>query len=103
MYSCNHVIFRKDGYLGIMKQAVLALLVLGALMYAQPPKPLTLSGKIELPNVNGRIDHFSADLKGRRLFMSALGNHTVEVLHIQNRRRLHTIADLNEPQGVLYD
>ena len=86
-----------------MNQAVIALLLLGTLMYAQPPKALTLSGKIELPNVNGRIDHFSADLTGRRLFMSALGNHTVEVLDIQNGKRLHTIPDLDEPQGVLYD
>jgi hypothetical protein len=29
--------------------------------------------------VNGRIDHFAADLKGQRLFVAALGNQTVEV------------------------
>lgn len=86
-----------------MNQVVLASLLLGAVLHAQPPKALTLSGKIELPNVNGRIDHFSADLNGRRLFMSALGNRTVEVLDIQSGKRLHTIPDLDEPQGVLYD
>jgi DNA-binding beta-propeller fold protein YncE len=86
-----------------MNQAVIALLLLGTVIYAQQPKALTLSGKIELPNVNGRIDHFSADLKGYRLFMSALGNHTVEVLDIQNGKCLHTIPDLDEPQGVFYD
>jgi DNA-binding beta-propeller fold protein YncE len=42
-------------------------------------------------------------VKGHRLFMSALGNHTVEVLDIQNGKRLHTITNLEEPQGVLYD
>ncbi len=86
-----------------MNQVVLAVLLLGGAVHAQTPKVLKLSGKIELPNVNGRIDHFSADLKGRRLFVSALGNHTVEVLDIQNGKRLHTIPDLDEPQGVLYD
>jgi DNA-binding beta-propeller fold protein YncE len=86
-----------------MNQAGLALLLLGAVVQAQPPKAVTLSGKIELPNVEGRIDHFSADVKGHRLFMSALGNHTVEVLDIQNGKRLHTITNLEEPQGVLYD
>jgi DNA-binding beta-propeller fold protein YncE len=35
--------------------------------------------------------------------MSALGNHTVEVLDVQNGKRLHTIPDLEEPQGLLYD
>ena len=86
-----------------MNQAVLALLLLGPVVHAQPPKALTLIGKIELLNVEGRIDHFSVDLKGQRLFMSALGNHTVEVLDIQNGKRLHTIPDLAEPQGLLYD
>jgi DNA-binding beta-propeller fold protein YncE len=86
-----------------MNQAVLALLLLGTVVHAQPPKALTLIGKIELLNVEGRIDHFSADVKGHRLFMSALGNHTVEVLDVQNGKRLHTIPDLEEPQGLLYD
>lgn len=86
-----------------MNQAVLALLLLGTVVHAQPPKALILIGKIELLNVEGRIDHFSADVKGHRLFMSALGNHTVEVLDVQNGKRLHTIPDLEEPQGLLYD
>jgi DNA-binding beta-propeller fold protein YncE len=86
-----------------MHQAVIAWLLLGVVLYAQPPNALKLSGKIELPNVDGRIDHFSADVKGHRLFMSALGNRTVEILDIQNGKRLHTIPDLEEPQGLLYD
>ena len=66
-----------------MKPTVIAMLLLGGLMPAQEPKGLVLKARIELPNVNGRIDHFSADLKGQRLFMAALGNHTVEVMDIQ--------------------
>src|SRR5215470_9252126 len=85
-----------------MKTAT-ALLLLGGLMQAQEPKPLTLKSRIELANVNGRIDHFSADIKGQRLFMAALGNHTVEVMDIQNGKRLHTIPDLAEPQGLYFD
>jgi DNA-binding beta-propeller fold protein YncE len=64
---------------------------------------LAVKGRIDLPNVDGRIDHFSADVKGRRLFMSALGNHTVEVLDPQSGKRVHTIPDLAEPQGLYYD
>ena len=86
-----------------MNPALIALLLFGTAMYAQQPKTLTLRGEIELPNVNGRIDHFSEDLKGHRLFMSALGNHTVEVLDVQNEKRLDTIPDLEEPQGLLYE
>jgi DNA-binding beta-propeller fold protein YncE len=86
-----------------MKHVVAALLFLGTLGYAQEPKALVLKTRIALPNVNGRIDHFSADVKGHRLFMAALGNHTVEVLDVQNSKRLSTISDLAEPQGIYYD
>ena len=64
---------------------------------------LSLANRIELPNVNGRIDHFTADSKGKRLFVSALGNHTVEILDIGSGKRLHTLTDLAEPQGAFYD
>jgi DNA-binding beta-propeller fold protein YncE len=64
---------------------------------------LILLSRIELPDVNGRIDHFGIDLTGKRLFVSALGNHTVEVLDMVSGKRLNTIADLAEPQGVYYN
>jgi DNA-binding beta-propeller fold protein YncE len=96
-------VLREGGYLTDMKYAVIASILLGGCLQAQEPKPLVLKSRIELPNVNGRIDHFSADAKGQRLFMAALGNHTVEVLDIQNGKRLHTIPDLAEPQGIYFD
>jgi DNA-binding beta-propeller fold protein YncE len=86
-----------------MKQAVAALLLVGGFVHAQEPKALTLNGRVELPNVNGRIDHFTADLNGQRLFMAALGNRTVEVIDVQSGKRLRTLTDLAEPQGVYYD
>jgi DNA-binding beta-propeller fold protein YncE len=86
-----------------MKCAVAGLLVLVGMACGQEPRALSLKSRISLPNVNGRIDHFSADLKGQRIFVSALGNHTVEVLDVQSAKHLGTIADLAEPQGVYYD
>jgi DNA-binding beta-propeller fold protein YncE len=64
---------------------------------------LSLKTRIPLQNVNGRMDHFSVDVKGQRLFSSALGNHTVEVLDVQSGRRVRTLSDLAEPQGLFYD
>src|SRR6266567_4524876 len=84
-----------------MKLVITALLFFRGLVQAQ--EPLVLKNHIGLPNVNQRIDHFSADIKGQRLFMAALGNHTVEVIDVQNGKRLHTVPDLAEPQGVYYD
>jgi hypothetical protein len=57
---------------------------------------------IALANVEGRIDHMGVDLQGQRLFVSALGNNTLEVLDLREGRRLTTVKDLREPQGVLF-
>src|SRR5215472_2103204 len=51
-------------------------------VYARNTSPLHLEKEIPLPGVWGRIDHFSADARGQRLFIAALENGTVEVLDI---------------------
>jgi DNA-binding beta-propeller fold protein YncE len=79
------------------------LLLLACAVHGRGQNVLTLKNRINLPNVDGRIDHLSADLRDQRLFMSALGNHTVEVLDVQSGKRIHTIPDLAEPQGLYYD
>jgi YVTN family beta-propeller protein len=65
-------------------------------------QPLKLESTIPLPKVNGRIDHLAADVAGKRLFVSALGNNTVEVVDLAAGKVIHTIAGLKEPQGLLY-
>ena len=72
-------------------------------MQAQDTNPLIIRGRIDLPGVEGRIDHFTADLTRKRLFMAALGNETIEVLDIENGKRLRTIRNLAEPQGLYYE
>ncbi len=64
-------------------------------------QPLVLTGAIPLPNVQGRIDHLSLDPKGR-LFVSALGNNTEEVLDLTAGTRTHSISGVPNPQGVVY-
>lgn len=57
----------------------------------------------EIPvSVQGRIDHFSIDLPGQRLFVSALGNDSVEVIDLRRGEQIHSILGLKEPQGLLY-
>src|ERR1700730_1870895 len=82
---------------------VVSLLALSCSAAAQDSQVLSLKSLIALPNVKGRIDHFSVDVKGQRLFMAAVGNHTLEVIDLQSGKRVRTIADLAEPQGVFYD
>src|SRR5438270_13965779 len=86
-----------------MKYSLATLLLLTGYVRGQDAQPLSLVSRIELLAVNGRIDHFSADVKGKRLFMSALGNHTVEVLDTDSGKRVRSLPDLAEPQGVYYD
>jgi DNA-binding beta-propeller fold protein YncE len=69
---------------------------------AQAGPPLKLVQKIPMPGVAGRIDHLSVDVKGRRLFVSALGNNTVEVLDLASGKDIHSIAGMREPQGVFF-
>lgn len=73
-----------------------------AIGLAQSNKPLRLEKTIPLPDVKGRIDHMSIDVKNQRLFMAALGNNTVEVIDVAHGKRIHSIPGLHEPQGVLY-
>ena len=68
---------------------------------AEHPQPLVLTGAIPLGNVQGRIDHFGFDPKGR-LFVSALGNNTEEVIDVGAGRVVHTISGVPKPQGVVY-
>lgn len=64
--------------------------------------PLALIQTIPLPDVRGRIDHFALDVQGRRLFMAALGNDTVEVFDLAPAKRLRTIGSCSTPQGLVY-
>jgi hypothetical protein len=65
-------------------------------------EPLKLETTIPMAEVQGRIDHLSIDVKGRRLFVAALGNNSLEGIDLRENRRVHTINGLAEPQGIAY-
>ena len=70
---------------------------------ARETPPLIAVGAIPLPGVHGRFDHFSFDPKEpARLFLSALGNNSVEVLNLVKDTRVHSIPNIPEPQGITY-
>ena len=87
------------GKIGLFLGLVIVLALAG---HAQEKGPFRLLQVVRLPGVRGRIDHFDVDLRGHRLFMSALGNNTVEVFDLRSNRLIHTIRGLREPQGVTY-
>jgi len=81
----------------------IAVVIVSIVAAGQGTQMLSLESHIPLPNVKGRIDHLSADVNGQRLFVAAVDNHTLEIIDLKSGKRIHTIADLAEPQGVLYD
>jgi DNA-binding beta-propeller fold protein YncE len=104
---------RRDGVIvlprfGIIVALFLAAEVLpgvGSNAIAQPAEtaPLQIETKIPLGNVAGRIDHMAVDLKRQRLFVAELGNDSVGVVDLANRKLLQAITGLKEPQGVGYE
>src|SRR5713226_4510724 len=87
----------------LARSLLASLLVSTSPAAGQESQALSLETHIPLPNVKGRIDHFSVDVKGQRLFVAAVDNHTLEVVDLKSGQRVRTIADLAEPQGVYYD
>ena len=63
---------------------------------------LRLIKTIFLPNVSGRVDHFAMDAQGRRLFLAALGNGTVEVMDLVASKHIGTIGNCSSPQGLAF-
>ena len=89
----------------IKNLAVCALWILCGFTSAPPasqPSPIKLEQTIDLPTVEGRIDHMTWDSQRNRLFIAALGNNTVEVIDVAQGKAVDRITRLQRPQGVLY-
>src|SRR6516225_3784139 len=99
--------FKSMGNSSVLRLASSLLRLLAATIvalssvYAQNTSPLHLEKEIPLPGVEGRIDHFSADVRGQRLFIAALENGTVEVIDIRKGERSTEIKWLrrNDQKG----
>ncbi|HMF98629.1 MAG TPA: hypothetical protein VKE96_30220 [Vicinamibacterales bacterium] len=84
-----------------MTRTVLFAAVLCAWMpLLSAQEPLVPIGSIELPRVEGRIDHLAFDAAGQRLFVAALGNNTVEVLDLKSGTHIKSLPGFREPQGI---
>jgi DNA-binding beta-propeller fold protein YncE len=79
--------------------ALLAALILVSACWAAPI--LQETARIAMPGVKGRIDHLAVDTAGKRLFVAALGNGTVEVIDLEGQKVMQHLRGFGEPQGVL--
>ncbi len=62
--------------------------------------PMILTASVPLEGVKGRFDHFAAG-KGK-VFVSGLGNNSVEVIDLFQGTRSHEITNVPNPQGVAF-
>ena len=67
---------------------------------AEVAPPLILTATVPLEGVKGRFDHFASG-KGR-VFVSGLGNNSVEVIDLFQGTRVHEITGVPNPQGVTF-
>jgi DNA-binding beta-propeller fold protein YncE len=62
--------------------------------------PMILTATVPLEGVKGRFDHFASG-KGK-VFVSGLGNNSVEVIDLFQGTRSHEITGVPNPQGVAF-
>jgi hypothetical protein len=59
--------------------------------------------KIPLGDIAGRIDHLAYDSARQRLYVAELGNDSVGIVDLKQRRLLRTVPGFDEPQGIAYE
>jgi DNA-binding beta-propeller fold protein YncE len=67
---------------------------------AEAAPPLILTASVPLEGVKGRFDHFASG-KGK-VFVSGLGNNSVEIIDLFQGTRSHEITGVPNPQGVAF-
>jgi len=72
----------------------------GAAPAAEAAPPMILTASVPLEGVKGRFDHFASG-KGR-VFVSGLGNNSVEIIDLFQGTRAHEITGVPNPQGVAF-
>lgn len=86
--------------------AALQLIIWPCLALGQTAPPekapvLTFVGSVPLANIDGRMDHMSADLMGQRLFAAAFDNHTLEVIDLKTGKQVKSLP-FDNPQNSYY-
>jgi hypothetical protein len=90
-----------------MKRILSVLLTLFAFLplalAAQDKAPLKLVATIQLPGLkDGDFDHFTPDIDGHRLFLTAEENDKLEVLDTSTNTLIHTMEDVKAPHAILF-
>jgi DNA-binding beta-propeller fold protein YncE len=66
------------------------------------PPPLRLAKVISVEGVRGEFDHFAIDLAGKRLFLAAEDQKTVEVFNLDASKHAGSISLFARPHGLVF-
>ena len=69
---------------------------------SSPAATLELEARIALPDCKGRIDHLAYDSGRERLFVAELGNNSVAVVSVKQRKLERRLEGFEEPQGIAF-
>lgn len=83
-----------------MRAVMVTVALLSTTFHIRGEEPLKFVRAIELPGVEGRIDHLAYDASTQRLYVAALGNNTVEVIDAKGGSHLKSLPGFHEPQGI---
>jgi len=64
--------------------------------------PLKQVQAIPLPEVKGGFDLMAVDVPGKRLFVAAADNHTLEIIDLEAAKVILSVPGLDEPKWVVY-
>src|SRR5712692_7595112 len=82
---------------------LMGFVVLAVSLNAQEKVPLKLVDTIPLPGLkDGDFDHFTPDVDGHRIFLTAEANGKVQVFDTNTNKLIHTIEGLKAPHAILY-
>jgi DNA-binding beta-propeller fold protein YncE len=84
-----------------MKLPVLVFLTVAASLAGEPILP-KLVQTIALPAVKGGFDLMAVDVQGKRLFLSAEDNNTMEVIDLAAGKPLRSVGGFHQPKWVVY-
>ena len=94
----NNNIMKKLAFLFVLSTCIFA----GFAQVKTNDIGLKLSKTIVLEHVKGGFDLMAADVKGKRLFVAAQDNHTLEVIDLNTMKSLKSIPGFEEPKWVVY-
>src|SRR5437868_15506860 len=92
-------------YVGLARNFLVCVCALAAFTTAAQERespPMRQVQEIPLPGVQGRLDHFTVDLKRKRVIFSGLGNDSVQIVDAFAGKMIHSIRGLAQPQGAFY-